>query len=88
MRKHHNKLYYSKYRFKTLFKMPWTGILYPTTDQKLLDIVQGKDNSTKYLNKKWYKISPDVIKLAQFILDHRTKIKFRLQEKFAIFYSD
>ena len=88
MRKHHNKLYYSKYRFKTLFKMPWTGILYPTTDQKLLDIVQGKDNSTKYLNKKWYKISPDVIKLAQFILDHRTKMKFRLQQKYAIFYSD
>ena len=88
MRKHHNKLYYSKYRFKTLFKMPWTGLLYPTTDQKLLDIVQGRENNTKYLNKNWYKISPEAIRLAQFILDHRTKIKFRLQEKLAIFYSD
>ena len=88
MRKHHNKLYYSKYRFKTLFKMPWTGILYPTTDQKLLDMIQGKDKTVRYLNKEWYKTSPDVLKLAQFIIDNRTKMKFRLQQKYAIFYSD
>jgi len=68
--------------------MPWAGILYPTTDQKLLDLIRGKDNNTKYLNKDWYKISPDVIKLAQFILNHRTKMKFRLQQDHAIFYSD
>ena len=53
MRKHHNKLYYSKYQFKNIFKMPWAGILYPTTDQKLLEIIQGKDNDIKYLNTKW-----------------------------------
>ena len=88
MRKHHNKLYYSKYRYKTIFNMPWAGMLYPTTDQKLLDLIQGKDKDVKYLNKDWYKISPDVIKLAQFILDHRTDMKFRLQQDHAIFYSD
>ena len=68
--------------------MPWAGMLYPTTDQKLLDLIQGKDKDVKYLNKDWYKISPDVIKLAQFILDHRTDMKFRLQQDHAIFYSD
>ena len=88
MRKHHNKLYYSKYQFKNIFKMPWAGILYPTTDQKLLEMIQGKDKNVKYLNTKWYKTSPDAIKLAQFILDHRTKMKFRLQQKYAIFYSN
>ena len=87
MRKHHNKLYYGKYQFKNIFKMPWASVLYPTTDQKLLDMIQGKDNAVKSLNKEWYKTSPDVIKLAQFILDYRTKIKFRLQQKYAIFYS-
>ena len=88
MRKHHNKLYYGKYQFKNIFKMPWASILYPTTDQKLLEMIQGKDNAVKSLNKEWYKTSPDVIKLAQFILDHRTKMKFRLQQKYTIFYSD
>ena len=88
MRKHHNKLYYSKYRFKTIFNMPWAGMLYPTTDQKLLDLIQGKDKDVKYLNKDWYKISPNVIKLAQVILDHRTNMKFRLQQNHAIFYSN
>ena len=42
MRKHHNKLYYSKYRYKTIFNMPWAGMLYPTTDQTLIDIITGK----------------------------------------------
>ena len=88
MRKHHNKLYYGKYQFKNIFKMPWAGILYPTTDQKLLDMIKGKDKSVRYLNKEWYKTSPDIVKLAQFIIDNRTKMKFRLQQKYAIFYSD
>ena len=87
MRKHHNKLYYGKYQFKNIFKMPWASVLYPTTDQKLLDMIQGKDNAVKSLNKEWYQTSPDIIKLAQFILDHRTEMKFRLQQKYAIFYS-
>ena len=69
--------------------MPWTGILYPTTDQKLLDIIRGKDKTLKYGNKSWQVSNqPNITRLSQFILDHRTKIKFRLQEKLAIFYSD
>ena len=68
--------------------MPWAGVLYPTTDQKLLEMIQGKDKSVRYLNTTWYKSSPSVIKLAKFILEHRTKMKFRLQQKYAIFYSD
>ena len=51
-------------------------------------MIQGKDKSVRYLNKQWYKTSPDIVKLAQFIIDHRTKMKFRLQQKYAIFYSD
>lgn len=68
--------------------MPWAGILYPTTDQKLLEMIQGKDKTVKSLHKEWYKTSPDIIKLAQFILDYRTGMKFRLQQKYAIFYSN
>ena len=69
--------------------MPWTGILYPTTDQKLLDILQGKDKTLKYGNKSWQVSNqPDITRLSQFILDHRTKMKFRLQQDYAIFYSD
>ena len=89
MRKHHNKLYYGKYRFKNIFTMPWTGILYPTTDQKLLDIIRGKDKTLKYGNKSWQVSNqPNITRLSQFILDHRTKMKFRLQQDYAIFYSD
>ena len=68
--------------------MPWASILYPTTDQKLLEMIQGKDKAVTSLNKEWYQTSPDIIKLAQFILDHRTEMKFRLQQKYAIFYSN
>ena len=67
--------------------MPWASVLYPTTDQKLLEIIQGK-NIFIYPNKEWPPPLPNVIKLAQFILDHRTKMKFRLQQKYAIFYSN
>ena len=90
MRKHHNKLYYGKYQFKNIFTMPWASILYPTTDQKLLDIIRGgKDKTLKYGDKSWrVNNQPDITRLSQFILDHRTKMKFRLQQDYAIFYSD
>jgi len=82
MRKHHNKLYYSKYQFKNIFKMPYASKLYPTTDEKLFRLVK----IYKSINRNDYDMN--VTKLAQFILDHRTKMKFRLQQKYAIFYSD
>ena len=69
--------------------MPWASILYPTTDQKLLDIIQGKVKYEKYVNEAWQVSNqPNITKLAQFIIDHRTKMKFRLQQKYAIFYSN
>ena len=88
MRKHHNKLYYGKYQFKTFFKMPWEGILYPTTDENLQKMLDGTHHDVKHLNKHFWKVDSKVLKLAKFILDNRTRMKFRLQQKYAIFYSD
>ena len=76
MRKHHNKLYYGKYRHKTIFKMPGSLMFYPTTDQYLVS-----------LKEKWKGLS-DVNRLADFIIKNRKSMKFRMQDKKAIFYSD
>ena len=35
MRKNHNKLYYGKYRHKTVFKLPGSLMFYPTTDEAI-----------------------------------------------------
>tara|TARA_X000001382_G_scaffold70013_2_gene48800 strand:- start:191 stop:835 length:645 start_codon:yes stop_codon:yes gene_type:complete len=76
MRKHHNKLYYGKYRFKTEFKMPGSLMFYPTTDEHLLKI------------KKEYSDAPDMNYLADFIMKNRKLLKFRFQDRKAIFYTD
>ena len=76
MRKHHNKLYYGKYRYKTIFKIPGSLMFYPTTDKQLMWI------------KKEYPDAPDMNKLADFIMQHRENMRFRMQDKKAIFYSD
>ena len=76
MRKHHNKLYYGKYRYKTIFKMPGSLMFYPTTDKQLAWI------------KKEYPDAPDMNKLADFIMQHRDNMRFRMQDRNAIFYSD
>jgi len=88
MRKHHNKLYYGRYHFKTRFKMPWAGILYPTTDENLQKMLDGTHRDVKHLNKSFWKVDAKVLKLAKFILDNRTRMKFRLQHDHASFYSD
>ena len=92
MRKHHNKLFYGKYRYKNVFDMPWAGILYPTTDENLQEMIDGKQTQTKYLNTNFWpsnwKVASNVIALAKFIMNNRTKMKFRLQQNKAIFYSD
>ena len=81
MRKHHNKLYYQKYGFKSIFKMPYTSKLYPTTDENLFRITKMyKMSATDYDEK--------ASKVAQFIIDHRTQMKFRIQQKYTIFYSN
>ena len=88
MRKHHNKLFYGKYRYKVSFNFPWAPILYPTTDEFLQDVIDGKQRGTKYLNSSWYNVSSEVVQLAKFIKDNRSKMKFRLQQNKSIFYTD
>lgn len=88
MRKHHNKLFYGKYRYKVSFNFPWAPILYPTTDEFLQDVIDGKQRGTKYLNSSWYNVSGEVVQLAKFIKDNRSKMKFRLQQNKSIFYTD
>jgi hypothetical protein len=50
-------------------------MFYPTTNEHLLQV------------KKQYKDSPDINYLADFIMDNRKKIKFRFQDRKAIFYT-
>ena len=76
MRKNHNKLYYGRYRNKTVFKMPGSLIFYPTTDEHLMEIKRRHPNT------------PDINFLADFIMKNRKKIKFRFQDRRSMFYSD
>ena len=76
MRKNHNRLYYGKYRHKTVFKMPGSLIFYPTTDEHLQHV------------KRIHPDLPDINFLADFILNNRNKIKFRFQGRKSMFYSD
>ena len=88
MRKHHNKLFYGKYRYKNEFDMPWAGILYPTTDENLQEMIDGTHRDTLHLNKMFWKVDSKVVKLAKFIKENRDSMQFRLQQHKAIFYSD
>ena len=76
MRKNHNKLYYGKYRHKTIFKLPGSLMFYPTTDEHLMKI------------KNDYKDLPDLNHLASFIMANRRNVKFRMQDRKTIFYSN
>ena len=76
MRKNHNRLYYGKYRYKTVFKMPGSLIFFPTTNEHLLHV------------KKIHPDLPDINYLADFIIKYRKKMKFRFQDRRSIFYSD
>ena len=76
MRKHHNKLYYGKYRYKTIFKMPGSLMFYPTSDQYLINL-KKKNVGLRDLNN-----------LADFIMQHRNSMRFRMQDRKAIFYTD
>ena len=51
-------------------------MFYPTTDKHLAWV------------KKEYADAPDMNRLADFIMDNKKKIKFRLQDKHAIFYTN
>ena len=76
MRKNHNKLYYGQYRYKTVLDLPQSAMLWPTTDENLKDIKATKNK----MDKLWT--------MADFIINNRHKMKFRIQEKKSIFYSD
>jgi len=76
MRKNHNRLYYGKYRYKTVFKMPGSLIFFPTTDDHLQHI------------KRIHPDLPDINFLADFIIKNRNKMKFRFQDRRSMFYSD
>ena len=77
MKKHHNKLYFGKYTFKTIFKMPWAHTLYPTSDQHLINHVNGTLGTHKKPSN-----------LAAFIMKNRSKMKFRIQQKITAFYTN
>ena len=51
-------------------------MFYPTTDQYLTKL------------KQKFKGLPDINRLADFIINNRKKMKFRIQEKHAIFYTN
>ena len=76
MRKHHNKLYYSKYRVKSIFNLPGSLMFYPTNDKYL--------TSLKLKNVGL----PTLHSLADFIIKNRNSMKFRFQDKKAIFYTN
>jgi len=88
VRKHHNRLFYGKYRYKLAFDLKWAPMLYPTTDENLDSFISGKQADTKYLNVKMWKVSSSVVQLASFIKRYRAKMKFRLQQTKSIFYVD
>ena len=56
--------------------MPETAMLWPTTDERLQNIKDSNDR----MEKLWL--------LADFIINNRSKMKFRIQEKKSIFYSN
>jgi hypothetical protein len=88
MRKHHNKLFYGKYRYKLAFDMPWAPMLNPTTDENLQSFIDGKQTQTKYLNRKFWSTTSEVVALAKFIKEKRSDMKFRLQSNKSLFYTD
>ena len=81
MRKHHNKLFYGQFTHKTVFKMPWTHALYPTTDEHLMRFVKNQG----YFYGKQHPMAGD---LAGFIMANRQNVKFRIQRDKTFFYSD
>jgi hypothetical protein len=93
MRKHHNRLFFGKYTHKAVFKMPWATWLYPTTDEHLSILLHGGKDQYKgkiYLDR-FVEASKHMLKirsLAYVILRHRTKMKFRIQDKKVIIYGN
>ena len=75
MRKHHNRLYFGKYSHKATFRLPGLNILYPTSDYYISRAIRYKDQSS------------DIVRFAKYLMEHRSQMKFRLQNRSCIFYS-
>jgi len=93
MRKTHNKLFYGAYTHKAVFKMPWAGWLYPTTDEHLQRLLLDPSSFVGHMqfSKDIFKITKyrtEIIKLAEFILKNRKHIKFRIQSENTMFYGN
>ena len=90
MRKTHNKLFYGQYTHKAVFRMPWCGWLYPTTNDHLQRLLtdpsafEGHVFATDLLKIKKHRA--EIMRLANFIIKYRNQIKFRLQSPEAIIY--
>ena len=70
------KLFYSKFRVKSVFILPGSLMFYPTTDKHLMWL------------KKEYSDAPAMHKLADFIIKNRKDMRFRFQDKKALFYTN
>jgi len=94
MRKHHNRLFYGRYTHKAVFDMPWASYLYPTTDEHLSDIVQSpQPEMMRYFNGSDFKkmnatVLPKARALAYIIRKYRNQMKFRIQQRETIIYSN
>ena len=91
MRRTHNKLFYGQYTHKATFKMPWAGWLYPTTEEHLQHLITDPSSFVGHMqfSKDIFKIGKyknEITKLAEFILKHRSHIKFRIQDNSTLFY--
>ena len=73
MRKNHNKLYYGKFKHKTILKVPGSLMFYPTTNEHLLQV------------KKNYKDAPDMIFLSDFIMNNRKilNLDFKAEKQYS-----
>lgn len=74
-------MYYGRYRYKTVLDLPSAALLWPTTDEHLNEVKDKNPKPTKNnLDNLW--------NMADFIISNRQNMKFRIQEKKSIFYSD
>ena len=61
--------------------MPYASKIYPTTDENLYNLVRTyKVSANEY--------DENIAKIAQFLLDYRTQMKFRIQNKITSFYTN
>ena len=92
MRLQHNKLFYGKYTHKAVFRMPWAGWLYPTTDDHLNKLLQDPKvfDGHVFMDRfiKIQKHRDEIRALAYVIRKCRRQMKFRIQDGDVIMYGN